>query len=147
MRSSKTGLRTLSVTSAVWHPAPSYWNQMLPISSSSIFVNKNVFNITIAMDCKGLSLLIIEEKWPNYASGPKSALNSNSFWVRRFFNVCVRVFCAPNTTILFVYIPAKIKMRFIWKDDFFLPKSASSVSRSQAHLAKRIRNHIRSAEG
>ena len=36
----------------------------------------------------------------------------------------------PNATILLVYIPAKIKISFIWKDDFFLPKSASSVSRS-----------------
>ena len=38
-------------------------------------------------------------------------------------------------------------MSFIWKDDFILPKSASSVSLSQTHLAKRIHNHIRSAEG
>ena len=81
-------------------------------------------------------LLIFEEKWPNYASGPKSAPNSDLFWVRRLFNVCVHVFCAPNATILLVYLPAKIKMSFTWKDDFFLPKSASSVSRSQVHLAK-----------
>ena len=44
--------------------------------------------ITIAIDCSGLSLLIFEEKWPNYISGPKSALNSDSFWVRRLLNVC-----------------------------------------------------------
>ena len=69
--------------------------------------------ITIAIDCNGQSLLIFEEKRPIYASGPKSAPNSNSFWVRRLFNVCVLVFCAPNATILFVYIPAKIKMNFI----------------------------------
>ena len=36
-------------------------------------------------------------------------------------------------TIWLVYIPAKI----IWKDYFFLPKSASSISRSQVYLAKR----------
>ena len=68
-----------------------------------------------------------------------------------FFFIKIRIFCKSiagnisqhcssvytTTTILLVYIPAKIKMRFIWKDDFFLPKSASSVSRSQAHLAKR----------
>ena len=61
--------------------------------------------ITIAMDCNGLSLLIFEEKWPNYASGPKSAPNSDSFWVCRLFNVCVRVFCTPNATSLLVCIP------------------------------------------
>ena len=49
--------------------------------------------ITIAIDYNALSVLIFEEKWPNYASGPKSAPCSDSFWVRRLFNVCVRVFC------------------------------------------------------
>ena len=103
--------------------------------------------ITIKIDCNGISLLIFEEEWLNYAPGPKFAPNSDSFWVRRFFNLSnliylifqSRVFCAPNATILLVYIPAKIKMRFIWKDDFFLPKSASSVSRLQVYLAKRKR--------
>ena len=78
--------------------------------------------ITIVINCNGHSLLIFEDIWHSCA------------------NVGVRVFCAPNATILFVYIPAKIKISFIWKDDlFFLPKSTSSVSESQAHLAKRKR--------
>ena len=93
--------------------------------------------ITIVIVCNSLSLLIFGEKLSNYASGPKSASNNDSFWVHRLFNVCVWVVCAPNATIFLVYISAKIKMSFIWKDDFFWPKSASSVSRSQAHLAKR----------
>ena len=29
--------------------------------------------ITMAIDCNGFSLLIFKEKWPNYASGSKSA--------------------------------------------------------------------------
>ena len=129
MRSLKTRHKTSSIALAVWHAASSSWNQMLPISFSSTFVNKNSFNmdpIPIAIDCNGLSLLIFEEKWPNYAPWPKSALNSDSF--------CVRVYCAANATILLVYILAKIKKSFISKDEFFfLPKSASSVSQSQAH--------------
>ena len=48
--------------------------------------------ITIAIDCNGLSLLIFKEKRPNYAYRQKSASNSDSFWVRRLFNVCVRGF-------------------------------------------------------
>ena len=92
--------------------------------------------ITIAIDCNGFSLLIFEERFPNYASGPKSAPKRYSFWVRRLFNVCMRVSYAPNATILLVYTSAKIKISFIWKMDYFLPKSASSVSRSQTHLAK-----------
>ena len=59
--------------------------------------------------------------------------------MHQLFNACVRVFCVPNDTILLVYIPAKIKMSFTWKDVSFLPKSASSVSRSQTHLAKQKR--------
>ena len=57
-------------------------------------------------------------------------------WVCRLFNVCARVFCALNATILLVYILANIKISFIWKDDFFLPNSHLYVSRWQAHLAK-----------
>ena len=53
-------------------------------------------------------------------TGPLS--KAKRHWVRRLFNVCVQVFCAPNATILFVYIPAKIEMSFIWKDDFFCAK-------------------------
>ena len=90
MRSSKTGRKISSVASAELHVAPSCWNQMLPISSS------HYDPITIAIDCNGLSLLICEEKLPNYVSGPKSAPNSNSFWVHRLFNVCVWVFCASK---------------------------------------------------
>lgn len=41
MWSSKTGRETLSVASSMWHVAPCCWNQMLPISSSSIFEHKN----------------------------------------------------------------------------------------------------------
>ena len=106
------------------------------VARSSVLLKPNVANIlllfyfceqkfvqhgpiTIAIDCNDLSLLIFEEKWPNYASGPKSEPNSDSFWVCRLFNVCVRVFCAPNVTILFVYIPTKIQMSFIWKEFFF----------------------------
>ena len=78
--------------------------------------------------------------WHNYTSGPKSAPNSDSFWVRRLFNVCLRVFCAPTTTILLVYIPAKIKMSFIWKDDFFfLPKSGKVMSQYFPSLLKCIK--------
>ena len=99
--------------------------------------------ITIAIYCNGHSLLIFEEKWLKYASGLKSARNSESFWVRRLFNVCVRVFCAPNATILFIYIPDKIKWASSEKMIFFLPKSSSSVSRSQTIYP----SVIRSAEG
>ena len=99
------GRKKSSVASPVWHVEPSCWNQLLPKSSSSIIT------ITISIDCNGLSLLSFEEKWLNYASGLKSAITSDSFG-------CV-VFCAPNSTIFLVYIPAKSKMKFIWKDNFF----------------------------
>ena len=122
MRSYKTGRKTSTVASAVWHIAPSCWNQMLVISSSSIFVNKTKQNKTK------------QKKSKNSAS--KSAPNSDSFRVCRHFNVCVRVFYALNGTILLVYITVKIKMRFIWKE-FFFAKIGIFCKSIEAHLAKR----------
>ena len=60
MRSSKTGCKISSVALAVCYVAP-FCCQMLPISSSSIFVKKKFVEhvpITIDIDCNGLSLLI-----------------------------------------------------------------------------------------
>ena len=52
--------------------------------------------ITIAIACNGLSCLIFEEKWPNYASGPKSAPNSDSFLDASAFR-CMRAgFLCPK---------------------------------------------------
>ena len=123
MRSSKTGRKTSNVASAVWHVAPSCWNQMLPANILLFNFCEQKFiqhgPIAIAIVCNGLSLLIFEEKCPNYVSELKSAPNCGPFWVRRLFNVCVQVFFASNASIFFVYVPAKIKMSFIWKDDFF----------------------------
>ena len=71
-----------------------------------------------AIDCNGLSLLIW--LWTKIRT-------------KQWLVLAASVFCAPNVIILLVYIPAKIKISFIWKDDFFfLPKSPSSVSRSIA---------------
>ena len=80
--------------------------------------------ITIAIDCNGLSLLIFEEKWHNYASGSKSTPKSDVFC----FGCCGSLmyacgFSVPQMRqVWLVYIPAKIQMSFIWKDDFFFAK-------------------------
>ena len=71
-------------------------------------------------------------------NGPKSALNSDSFCVRRLFNVCVRVFCASNATILLVYIAAKIKMSFIWKDDFLFCQNRNISQRCSSVYTKKF---------
>ena len=73
--------------------------------------------ITIAIDCNGLILAHFRRKMAQLCLCTKIRIKQ---W-RRFglFNVCMLVFCAPNAIILLVYIPAKIKMSFIWKDDFF----------------------------
>ena len=92
--------------------------------------------ITNAIACNGLTLLIFEEKWPNYASGSKSAPNSGSFRMRRLFNACMRIVCALNATILLVYIPAKIKMSFIWKNDFFFAKIVISCKSIAGQLPR-----------
>ena len=101
---------------------------------------------TIAIECNGLSLLIFEEKWPNYASGPKSALNNDSFWVYRLFNVCVRVFCAQMRQFcLFTYPP-----RSKWDDCFLFAKIGifckSIAGPLSEALFKHIYNYIHTAE-
>ena len=124
--SSRTGRKTSSVASA------NIASILLFNFCEQKFVQHGP--ITIAIDRNGLSLLIFEEKLPNYDSGPKSAPYSDSFWVRRQF-------------CLFTYPP-----RSKWASSekmISLPKSVYSVSRSQAHfpaLLKRIHKHIRSAE-
>ena len=55
--------------------------------------------ITIAMYCNGLSLLISEEKWPNYASEPKFAPNSGSVGFSMYSVPQMKQFC------LFTYPP------------------------------------------
>ena len=48
------------------------------------------------------------------------------------FQCCVLGFCAPNVTNLFAYIPAKFKISFILKDDFFskIWNSCKSICRN-----------------
>ena len=55
------------------------------------------------------------------ASAAHAVAADNAVFKNRVQNTecSVRVFCAPNVTILLVYTPAKIKMGSIWKDDFF----------------------------
>ena len=58
---------------------------------------------------------------------------------------CMRAgFLCPKCDNFACLHTRQYKMGFIWKDDFlfFLPKSTSSVSRSQAHLAKHIEAYI-----
>ena len=92
---------------------------MLPISFSTNFCEQKYVQrglITIAIGCIGLFLLIVEEKWPNYASGPKFAPNSDSFWVRRFFNVCVwstETKCCQYPPLHFLWT----KIRSKWSDN------------------------------
>ena len=71
-------------------------NMIFFFAKIGIFYNRP---ITMAIDCNGLSLHIFEEKSANYASGPKSAPNSNSFWLRQLFNAQMRQLC------LFTYTP------------------------------------------
>ena len=42
--------------------------------------------VTLAIDRDGGSLLILEEKWPNDTTVPKSAPKSHLLWVHRFLN-------------------------------------------------------------
>ena len=95
-------------------------------------------------------------RWPNdINSAAEDAIFKNreqraSSVASAVWHVCVRVFWATNATILLVYIPVKIKMSFIWKDDFFAKIDIfykSIAGPLSEALFKRTHNHVRSAEG
>ena len=88
-----------------------------PNFANNLYLVQHV-KIPIAIDCNVLSLLIFEEKWPNYASGP----SSDSFRVRRLFNVCVRVFWASSE-----------KMIFFAKIGIFCKSIAGPLSEAKTH--------------
>ena len=95
--------------------------------------------ITIAIDCNGLSLLIFEEKWPNYASGTKFAPNSDtrfgcvgfSMYAFGFSVSQMRHFC------LFTYPPrskwASSEMNFFAKIGIFYKSFAGSLREAKMH--------------
>ena len=87
--------------------------------------------ITIAIDCNGLSLLICEE------NGPIIPLDQNPHQTVTRFG-CDNFACLHTR---------QDQNGLHLKRCLFFLKSASSVSRSLAHLAKHIYKHIRSAEG
>ena len=95
---------------------------MLPVFSSSIFVKKkNAFNMA-----RQRSPLTVTASPCSFSkkNGSIMPLDQNSHQtVIRF------VFCASNATILLIYISARIKMSFIWKDEFF-PTKISIVYKS-----------------
>ena len=149
MQSSKTGRkhRVGRVTRTAVLLKPKVANILLFNSCEQKFIQHGP--ITIAIDCNGLSLRIFEEKWPNYASGPKIrtkqwlVLDASAFQ-------CMRAdFLSPKCNNFACLHTHQDQNKLHLKICFFLPKSAS-VSRSQVHflaLFKRIHKNIRSAEG
>ena len=125
MRSSKPGLKTSNVASNVWHVSPSCWKQMLPISSSSIFVNKNSFKMAspCSFSKKNTPIMPLDQY-------PHQTVLGASMYACGFFLPQMRQF------YLFTY-PPKSKWASSEKTILFWPKSASSVSQSRAHLAQR----------
>ena len=128
MRSSKTGRKTSSVASTVARSA---------VLLKPIVANILVFNfceqkfvqhgrITIVIDCNDLFLLIFKENCSITALDQNP--HSDSFWVRRIFNVCVRVFSAAYVIILLVYIATKIKDVFFSKIGIFCKSICAYIS-------------------
>ena len=131
----KNRAQTSSVASAVWHVAASSWNQMLPISSSSMYKIRSTWpnNVQHSPIIVTATLLTFEEKLPNYASELKWLV------LGALFNVCMRAgfLCHKCENFACLHITCQDQNGFHPNRWLFLPKSASSVSRSQAHIAKR----------
>ena len=78
--------------------------------------------ISITIDSNGLSLLIFEEKWLNYAYGSKSAPSSDSIWMRRLFNIWVLFFLCPKLDNLACLHTCPDRNEFHLKRWFFFSK-------------------------
>lgn len=65
------------------------------VISSQVRSERKKYWSTVSGERNGQTLVIFEEKWPNYTAGPKSAPNSD-FGVHR-------IFCAQNLTVFLVY--------------------------------------------
>ena len=116
----------MSVASAVWHVAPSCWNQMLSISSS--IVNKNSFNMLAHFRRKMAQLCL----WTKIRTKQWLILGVSAFQCMRAGFLCSK---CDNFACLHTHQDQNelhLKRWFC-----FLAKSASSISRLQAHLAKR----------
>ena len=128
MRSSKTGRKTSSVASVVWHVARSRWNvvnNLLFNFCERKFVQHGPITTVI------VTAILCSFPKKNY---PIMLLDQNSHQtVKRFGCVGFSTYECEFSGL------QMLQFCFIWKDDFFLPKSASSVRRSQSRLAKRKR--------
>ena len=112
--------------------------EMLPISSSSIFVNKNSFNVLLTHFRRKMAQLCL---WTKIRTKQWLILGESAFQCKRagFLRAKCDNFACLHTR--------QDQNQLHLERWFFLPKSASSVSRSQAYfpaLFKRLHNHIRS---
>ncbi|KYN42031.1 hypothetical protein ALC56_03595, partial [Trachymyrmex septentrionalis] len=74
--------------------------------------------ITNTIDGNRISRSILKEVRPNYSSNLKSAPNSDSWWMHGKLLDHLWIFSPPNSTVLFIHVPIKLKMRLIAEDDF-----------------------------
>ena len=117
---------------------------MLPISSSSIFVNKNLFNMTgqrspLTVTASPCSFSKQNGRIMLLGQNPHQTMTRFGC-VRFLMYACEFSVAQMRQFCLFTY---QDQNKLYLKRWFFLSKSASSVGRSQAHLAKRIHKHIR----
>ena len=135
MISSKIGHKTPRVASAVWHVAPSCWNQMLPIFSTSIFVNKCSDN-----DLHWLQRPLFSDfrrkmsqlcLWTKILTKQWLVLDASAFQ-------CMRTgFLRPKCDNFACLHTRQDQNELYMKKWFFFPKSGSSINRLQVHLSKR----------
>ena len=124
MRSSKTGRKRRLARSDVLLK-PNVANILLFNFCEQKFVHYGP--ITIAIDCNGLSLLVFEGKWPNDASVPKSAPNSDLFGCFGFSKYACRFTVPQIRQFCWLTYPPRSKWASSEKMIFF-PKSAFSVN-------------------
>ena len=131
------GRKISNVASAVWHVAPSCWNQMLLISFSSIFVNKKKKKkrkrllLTVTASPCSFSKKngpIILYLWIKVRTKKWLVLGASAFHSMRAGFLC------PKCNNFAYLHNRQDRNEHHMKRWFFWPKSASSVSRSQVHF-------------
>ena len=119
MRFSKTMRKRSTVALAVWQGAPSCWNQMSSVSSSSNLGSKNSFSRRgSARHWQWRQLLAHFQRKMAQWCRIKTTPNSHSLWMHRLLHDDVLILWLLNTTILLIHIAIEVKMSFVRKDDF-----------------------------
>lgn len=106
--------KTIAVL-AVWHVAPSCWNQ-----KSSTYIKAGYHGTASFTSPRNrIPGIIFEDIRPNDSASKTCTPNRDHLWMQRLFNNLRKTLIGPNATILLINESTKMKMMKNPKEDFF----------------------------